>query len=235
MSVAVASASDSGIESSTRRRFTGKATSCSIDRLKALACVGSGRLGGAEGVGRGREARRGAGPSPALGEGARRAGSAGILRTSLSRSSGGGGRRPGGRSGAKGFDQRMVGSRCERSAPGSTGRGASGDAEGVGVGLGRLGPRGRPERGGNGCASRLSRDVSAQIAKNVNGTMNWKIFSKRMAVVARPLRNRMADLGRGEPRGPGRRSHQPFDDSRRKVPVPAIADLISVSAWMLRR
>ena len=138
----------------------------------------------------------------------------------MSTSSNPDGRRPGGRSGAEGLVQRMVGSRRELSAPDSTGRGASGDAGGVGLGLGSFGPTGRPDRGGNGCASRLNRDVSAQIAKNVSGTMNWKIFSKRMAVVAHPF---------------SRWKSHPFDDSRRKVPVPAIADLISVSAWMLRR
>jgi hypothetical protein len=35
------------------------------------------------------------------------------------------------------------------------------------------GPRPAPGRGGNGCASRLSSEVSAQIARNVSGTMNW--------------------------------------------------------------
>jgi hypothetical protein len=34
------------------------------------------------------------------------------------------------------------------------------------------GPRPAPGRGGNGCASRLSSEVSAQIARNVSGTMN---------------------------------------------------------------
>ncbi len=50
-----------------------------------------------------------------------------------------------------------------------------------------------------------------------------------------PARSPRRPSGVGNPRGPGRRVDQPFDDSRRKVPVPAIADLISVSAWILRR
>ncbi|WP_074316402.1 hypothetical protein [Singulisphaera sp. GP187] len=39
-------------------------------------------------------------------------------------------------------------------------------------GLGPGGPGGRPVRGGNGCASLLIREVSAQIARKVKGTTN---------------------------------------------------------------
>ena len=48
-------------------------------------------------------------------------------------------------------------------------------------GLGPFGPSGRPVRGGSGCASRLNSEVSAQIARNVKGTMNWTQLSIRMA------------------------------------------------------
>ena len=36
-------------------------------------------------------------------------------------------------------------------------------------GDGPFGPRGRLERGGNGCTSRLNSDVSAQIARKIRG------------------------------------------------------------------
>ncbi len=127
-------------------------------------------------------------------------------------SSSAGARRATGRSGGLaggdvGADHRIDGSRTvATSARRSGGRGAGGP--------GGRGPGGRDGRGGSGCASRLNSEVSAQIARNVNGTMNWNRLSIRM---------------------PPSAPDQPVLTSRRELPVPAIEALISVSAWMFRR
>jgi hypothetical protein len=55
----------------------------------------------------------------------------------------------------------------------------------------------RPGRGGNGWASRFRSEVSAQIARNVSGTMNWSRISSLIFSVSFVVMTRQSRFARG--------------------------------------
>ncbi len=150
-----------------REWFTWFAMPCPNSALEARGVDGSGRFGDGDAEGRGRGFRRVAAPplgrDVGAGAGNGRRGSDSMIRMSSSRRFGG--RRV---AGGSVVDHRIVGSRDTGSDRRSTGRDGTGGTPGLGPG----GPGGRFARGGSGDASRLNSEVSAQIARNVKGTMN---------------------------------------------------------------
>jgi hypothetical protein len=82
-------------------------------------------------------------------------------------------------------------------------------------------------RPGKGFASRVNSAVRAQTARKASGTMNLRMSRSMRRVLDRPG---PASDGRGRAMG-----QELFEvDCVRALPVPAMVDRISVSAWMFR-